>query len=59
MNPAPDPDPALFALFFEALQRIDTNDLMGAGRVHGAGVSNMEPKELGLIGGEGIEEAMR
>jgi hypothetical protein len=44
---------------FALLQQIDTDDFVGAGRVHGGGLYKREPAKLGAIPAEPILELLQ
>jgi adenine-specific DNA-methyltransferase len=52
-------EPRLSGVVFEALQKLDTDEFMGEGRVYGGGLYKMEPKELAQISGEAVFEAIK
>jgi hypothetical protein len=49
---------SFFPAVFQALRKIDTDAFIRKGRVYGAGLYKMEPKELGRLAAEPVVEAL-
>lgn len=52
-------EPNLYEAVFRELQDIDTQTLIGEGRVYGGGLHKMEPNELGRISAEPLLEILK